>query len=95
MEVTAETVRGLAALAQLELDDDEIEGMRCDLAAMLEYVEQLSGLDVEGVPPTAHVLDVATPLRPDDRLRRLPVSEVVRNAPEHDASSYVVPKVLE
>ncbi len=95
MEVTAETVRGLAALAQLELDDDEIERMRRDLAAILEYVEQLSGLDVEGVPPTAHVLDVATPFRADDELRRLPVSEVVRNAPEHDQNSYVVPKVLE
>ena len=95
MEITAETVRGLAALAQLELDDEEIERMRRDLAAMLDYVEELSGLDVEGVPPTAHVLDVMTPFRRDDEVRRLPVSEVVRNAPEHDENSYVVPKVLE
>jgi len=95
VEITAETVRGLAALAQLELDDEEIERMRRDLAAMLDYVEELSGLDVEGVPPTAHVLDVMTPFRRDDEVRRLPVSEVVRNAPEHDENSYVVPKVLE
>ena len=95
MAISAETVRGLAALAQLELDDAEIEHLRRDLAAMLGYVEQLSGLDVEDVPPTVHVLDVATPFRSDDELRRLPVSEVVRNAPEHDDGSYVVPKVLE
>ena len=95
MEITAETVRGLAALAQLELDDAQIERMRRDLAAILDYVAQLSGLDVEGVSPTAHLLDVPTPFRADDELRRLPVSEVVRNAPQHDENSYVVPKVLE
>jgi len=95
VEITAETVRGLAALAQLELDDAEVERMRVDLAAILDYVDQLSALDVEGVPPTAHVLDVDTPFRSDDHVRRLPVSEVVRNAPDHDDNSYVVPKILE
>lgn len=95
MEITADTVRGLAALACLELDDDEVERMRRDLTQMLDYVEQLSALDVSDVPPTAHVLDVATPFRADDEVRRLPVSEVVRNAPQHDDRSYVVPKVIE
>jgi aspartyl-tRNA(Asn)/glutamyl-tRNA(Gln) amidotransferase subunit C len=95
VEITADTVRGLAALARLELDDVQVERMRRDLAAMLDYVEQLSELDVSGVPPTAHVLDVATPFRTDDEVRRLPVEEVVRNAPRHDRGSYVVPKVIE
>ncbi len=95
MDITADTVRGLAALARLELDAAEVERMRHDLAAMLEYVEQLSELDVSNVPPTAHVLDVATPLRSDGELRQLPVSEVLRNAPRHDRGSYVVPKVIE
>ena len=95
MEITADTVRGLAALARIELDASEVERMRRDLAAMLDYVEQLSELDVSEVPPTAHVLDVPTPFRADGDLRRLPVAEVVRNAPQHDRGSYVVPKVLE
>jgi aspartyl-tRNA(Asn)/glutamyl-tRNA(Gln) amidotransferase subunit C len=95
VEITADTVRGLAALARIELDAAEVERMRRDLAAMLDYVEQLSELDVSDVPPTAHVLDVPTPFRADGDLRRLPVAEVVRNAPQHDRGSYVVPKVLE
>jgi aspartyl-tRNA(Asn)/glutamyl-tRNA(Gln) amidotransferase subunit C len=95
VEVTNDTVRGLAALAHLELDDEEVERMRRDMAEMLDYVEQLAELDVSDVPPTAHVLDVATPFRSDDQVRTLPVEEVVRNAPQHEGSSYVVPKVLE
>lgn len=95
MRVTAELVRELAELAELSLDDAEVERMRRDLAAILEYVERVSELDTAAVRPTAHVLDLATPMRDDAPGEPLPVSEVVRNSPEHDERSLVVPKVLE
>jgi Asp-tRNA(Asn)/Glu-tRNA(Gln) amidotransferase C subunit len=41
------------------------------------------------------VLEIATPLRKDAVRDVLPVSEVVRNAPQHDESAMIVPKVLE
>lgn len=95
MKVTAELVRELAELAELALDDAEVERMRSDLAAILEYVERVSELDTAAVRPTAHVLDLATPMRDDVPGEPLPVGEVVRNSPEHDERSLVVPKVLE
>ena len=95
MEVTAELVRELAELAELSLDPAEVERMRRDLSAILEYVERVSELDTQSVRPTAHVLDLATPMRDDTPAEPLPVAEVVRNCPEHDGRSLVVPKVLE
>lgn len=95
MEITADTVRAVARLARLRLDDAEVERMRRDMAAMLDYVEQLSELDLSDVPPTAHVLDVPTPFRDADEVRSLPAAEAVRNAPQRDDSAYVVPKVIE
>jgi len=95
VEINIDTVRALAALARLKLDDGELERMRDDLAAMLAYVEQLEELDVSGVPPTAHVLDIATPLRDDAVTRRLPAEEAVRNAPARAETAYVVPKVID
>jgi len=95
MKVTAELVRSLGELAELELDAAEVERMRRDLEAILGYVERVSELDTSGVRPTAHVLDLATPLRDDLAREPLPVEEVVRNAPAHDERSLVVPKVLE
>ncbi len=95
MRIAAETVLRMAHLARLELSPDEVERMREDLDAILTYVERLDELDTSAVPPTTHVLDLATPLRPDEVHGVLQVSEVVRNAPEHTESAMVVPKVLE
>ena len=95
MEISAEEVLKLAQLSRLELAPDEVEVLRRDLAAILDYVGQLSDLDTADVPPTAHVLDIATPLRPDTVRGVLQVSEAVRNAPSHNASAMIVPKVIE
>lgn len=95
MQVTAELVRALAELAELSLDDAEVERMRRDLDAILGYVDRVNELDTAGVRPTAHVLDLATPARDDVAAEPLPVAEVVRNAPAHDERSLLVPKVLE
>jgi aspartyl-tRNA(Asn)/glutamyl-tRNA(Gln) amidotransferase subunit C len=95
MHITRETVLYIAKLARLQLADGEVQRMQRDLDAVLGYVASLQALDTSGVPPTTHVLDIATPLRHDEVAGVLPVSEVVRNAPEHTESAMVVPKVLE
>ncbi len=95
MGISAETVLELANLARLRLAPEEVERMRRDLDAILDYVEKLSELDTSNVPPTAHVLDIDTPFRPDRVSDCLPVKEAVRNAPQHDDSSMIVPKVIE
>ena len=95
MKIDAQTVRELAVLACLELSDGEVEAMRADLEAILEYVDLLEELDTENVPPTAHVLDMETPLRDDEVAGVLPREEVLRNGPKHDDSSVIVPRVIE
>jgi len=95
MHITRETVLYIAKLARLQLAGAEVERMQRDLDALLGYFDSLKALDTAGVPPTTHVLDIATPLRSDRIAGVLPVAEVVRNAPEHTESAMVVPKVLE
>ncbi len=95
MRINAETVLELAALARLTLSAEEVERMRGDLEAVLDYMEKLSEIDTSNVPPTAHVLDISTPFRPDRVADLLSVAEAVRNAPAHDNASMIVPKVIE
>jgi aspartyl-tRNA(Asn)/glutamyl-tRNA(Gln) amidotransferase subunit C len=95
MNITRETVLYVARLARLRLSEAEVPRMQRDLDAILGYVAALRELDTAGVPPTTHVLDIATPLRRDEVRDVLAVAEVVRNAPEHDESAMIVPKVLE
>ena len=95
MRISRDTVLYIAKLARLRLADGEVERMQRDLDAVLGFVAYLQALDTSGVVPTTHVLEIATPLRADEVAGVLPVSEVVRNAPEHTESAMVVPKVLE
>jgi aspartyl-tRNA(Asn)/glutamyl-tRNA(Gln) amidotransferase subunit C len=85
----------VAALARLALSDDEIVSMSRDLEQMLEYVATLDRLDTEGVPPTAHGFELATPLRPDQPVEPLDPELAVANAPEREGTAFLVPKVLE
>ena len=95
MKITVESVQELCDLASLRLDPDEAERMRDDLERILDYVGILSELDTEGVPPTSHVIEIATPLREDEVRGVLPVEDVVSNAPRERDGSFVVPKVIE
>ena len=95
MKITAQTVAYLADLANLELSPEETERMRRDLDAILAYVDKLAELDTEDVPPTAHVLDISTPCREDVVRDVLPVAEAIRNAPEHNEATMIVPRVVE
>ncbi len=93
--VDRETVRGLARLAELALSEAEVERLRVDLARILDYAEKLRELDTEGIEPTSHVFELATPLREDRVAGVLSVDQAVRNAPAHERGAMVVPKVLE
>jgi aspartyl-tRNA(Asn)/glutamyl-tRNA(Gln) amidotransferase subunit C len=85
----------VAALARLALSEDEIASMSRDLEQMLEYVATLDRLDTDGVAPTAHGFELATPLRPDQPVEPLDPELAVANAPEREGTAFLVPKVLE
>jgi len=85
----------VAALARLALSEAEIASMTRDLEQMLEYVATLARLDTEGVAPTAHGFERATPLRSDEPVAPLDPELAVANAPEREGTAFLVPKVLE
>jgi aspartyl-tRNA(Asn)/glutamyl-tRNA(Gln) amidotransferase subunit C len=88
-------IRHLAALAKLEVRDEELPGLQRDLGAILGYFASLQKVDTSDVPPTSHVSELPTPLRSDDAERVLPVAEAVRNAPRSAGGALVVPRVVE
>ena len=95
MKITVEDVRHVAALARLDLSAAEEEKLVAELGAILGYVEALAELDTEGVPPTAHVLDVGPAFR-DDEVRNGPeVDALLENAPDRWQGFFRVPKIIE
>jgi aspartyl-tRNA(Asn)/glutamyl-tRNA(Gln) amidotransferase subunit C len=95
VKISVEDVRHVAALARLELSQDEERRLVAELGAILEYVEKLAELDTEGVAPTAQVLDVGSGFR-DDVVENQPnVEALLAEAPDRSGSFFKVPKIIE
>ena len=94
--LTAADVDRIAALAHLELTDEERSQFTEQLAAVLEYAERVREIDTTGVVPTAHVLERAPALRDDEVAPSLPRDDVLASAPDADmdAGLFKVPRVL-
>lgn len=65
-ELTREDILKLAQLARLGLTEDEVNEFSGELTAILQYVEQLSSVDVEGLEPTSQVTGLTNVTRPDE-----------------------------
>lgn len=95
MHLTREQVLHVAALARLELTEEEIETFARQLSAILDYVEQLGGVDLGDVEPTLHVGKAALPLRDDEPTASLDPEDALANAPARAGTGFAVPKVIE
>lgn len=94
--ISIDDVKKLAMLSALSLTEQEALAMQADLTQILGYVEQLQAVDTEGVTPTyqAHTLETVT--RSDDVIDYgVAQVDLLKNAPNHDEGSVMVPRVLE
>lgn len=81
----------VARLARLELDEAEVQRMSAELSKVLDHVERIRELDLDGVPPTSHVVDVSSVLRPDEPTPCLPRDVILAAAPEPVDGGFGVP----
>ena len=91
MAITREDVLHVAALARLELGEDEIGRLTEQLNDILAAVGKVSELDLSDVPPTSHPLSVVNAFRPDEVRASLPLDDAFANAPERDGDLFRVP----
>lgn len=86
-----QTVDHVARLAHLELTEQERERMAGELTKILEHVAMIQKLDLEGVEPTSHVVELPGMLRADQPERSLPVGLALAGAPEPGELGFGVP----
>ena len=95
MSVDAQIVRRIAHLARIAVADEEIEHLRGELNAILDFVEQLREVNVEGVEPMASVTPMEMKKRADEVTAGGIPDDIVKNAPAREDHFFVVPKVVE
>ncbi len=95
MSVDAATVRRIAHLARIAVEDSEIEHLRGELNAMLAFVQLLEEVNVEGVEPMTSVTPMQLRMRKDEVTDGGDAPRVLANAPETQDGFFSVPKVVE
>ena len=91
MAISDEDVLHVARLARLTLSDDEVKRTAEQLSAILGHVDALRELDLTGVPPTAHALQMENVTRPDKPRPSWPRDEVLAGAPAVQDGMFRVP----
>jgi aspartyl-tRNA(Asn)/glutamyl-tRNA(Gln) amidotransferase subunit C len=89
------TVRHVATLARLKLDDDEIARLAGELSKITEYIDQLGQLDLKKVEPTVHPAAELNVYRDDESQESLKRETAVENAPDSEQGFFRVPPVIE
>jgi aspartyl-tRNA(Asn)/glutamyl-tRNA(Gln) amidotransferase subunit C len=89
--IDRDEVLHVARLARLRLAEDEIEPLARELSAVLDHIAKISELDLDGVPPTSHVVEVTGALRADEPRPSLPREVALAQAPAVSADGFSVP----
>lgn len=94
MAISEEQVRHVALLARLELSDDQVASFGEDLNSILGHIDSIQRLDLDGVEPTAHPLEVCNATRTDDTRPGLSQADALKNAPESQDGAFVIPQIV-
>jgi aspartyl-tRNA(Asn)/glutamyl-tRNA(Gln) amidotransferase subunit C len=89
--IDRDQVLHVAKLARLRLSEDEVERMSGELSGILDHVERISKLDLEGVEPTSHVIELENVLRPDQPRPSWDRDHMLESAPDPADGAFRVP----
>jgi aspartyl-tRNA(Asn)/glutamyl-tRNA(Gln) amidotransferase subunit C len=95
MSLDAATVRRIAKLARIRVDDAEVVTLQSELNAILGYVEQLAEVNVEGIEPLSGGAQMALRQREDVLADGDIAEKILANAPDRVGQFFAVPKVVE
>lgn len=94
MSVDRKTVDRIAELSRLEFNEEEKVEITNDMNKMLDFVDQLSEINTDGVEPLVYMLDEQTPMRKDEVKQEISQAQALKNAPLKDSDFIKVPKVI-
>jgi aspartyl-tRNA(Asn)/glutamyl-tRNA(Gln) amidotransferase subunit C len=89
--IDRDQVLHVARLARLRLSDQEVERMSSELSSILDHVEKINELDLDGVAPTSHVVALENVLRPDEPRPSWPRERILAEAPDVAEGGFRVP----
>lgn len=94
MRITKEEVAHVGRLARLHLEEGAVDLYTKQLGDILAYIDTLNRLDTEDVAATSHAISVTNAFREDEVKPSIAVESALKNAPEQEDASFIVPKII-
>ncbi len=91
--ITIKTVEHVAKLARLTLSAEERETYTDQMSKIIEYFDQLAGINTEGIEPMSHALPVLNVMREDEIVPPAGHEVLLKTAPEKEDTFFSVPKI--
>ena len=95
MSLDSAAVAKIARLARIAVSEEEKTHFASEISGILQWVEQLSEVNTDGIPLMTSVSAVTLPLRADVVSDGNQQAAILKNAPDSDYGCFVVPKVME
>ena len=95
MSIDKDTVKHIAKLARISLDEKKINSLSKDLSSIMEFIEKLNELNTEKIVPLTSIIDASLRSRKDEVIDGKIRDQILKNSPEKNEEFFVVPKVIE
>lgn len=95
MSISHDDVNYVARLAKLKFGPEELDRYAGQLSTILGHIDKISELDLSGVEPTSHVLELSNVFREDTSRPSLLQEEALLGGPEVEEGAFRVPPILE
>ena len=95
MTMDLKTIKHIAKLSRISLDDEKAKKLATDLSSIFEFIEKLNELDTKEVDPLTSIAETTLKFRKDE-VKSLNIREkILKNSPSDNEDFFVVPKVVE
>ena len=95
MSIDKDTVKHIAKLARISLDEEKINSLSQDLSSIIEFIQKLNELNTEKTIPLTSIINASLQSRKDEVLDGKIRDQILKNSPEKNEEFFVVPKVIE
>ena len=95
MSIDNSTVKKVAKLARIEINEEEETILITELNNILGWVDELKQVDTDNVEPMLSVFNESMQMREDKAESTFDNKQILDNSPESNSGFFVVPKVVE
>jgi len=95
MSIDKDTVKHIAKLARISLDEKKINSLSKDLSSIMKFVEKLNELNTDKISPLTSIINASLRTRKDEIKDGKIRDQILKNSPDENEEFFVVPKVVE